>query len=91
MKVGAHPATRADMADDSVQNGETTDEFQKLIAENKRLPQELERNNTPNKLARPDLWAGKNNKIDSAIFVEEKEDGGPFSSTGACVRECVRA
>ena len=78
------------MADDSVQNGETTDEFQKLIAENKRLPQELERNNTPNKLARPDLWAGKNNKIDSAIFVEEKEDGGPFSSTGACVRECVR-
>ena len=79
------------MAGDDVQNGETTGELQNLIAENKRLAQELERNNIPNKFARRDLWAGKNNNIGSAIFVKENEDGGPFSSTGACVRasECV--
>lgn len=82
MKVGAYPATRADMQGDGVQNGEATDELKTLIAENQRLAQELERNNIPNKFARQDLWVGANNKLGSAVLVAENQDGGPFSSTG---------
>ena len=89
MKVGAYPATRADMQGDGVQNGEATDELKTLIAENQRLAQELERNNIPNKFARQDLWVGANNKLGSAVLVAENQDGGPFSSTGACVRACA--
>ena len=91
MKVGAYPATRADMQGDGVQNGEATGELKTLIAENQRLAQELERNNIPNKFARQDLWVGTNNKLGSAVLVVENQDGGPFSSTGACVRVCVHA
>ena len=76
------------MAGDDVQNGETTDELQNLIAENKRLAQELERNNIPNKFARPDLWAGKNNNIGSAIFVKKTRMVGRSARR---VRACVRA
>ena len=90
MRVGAYPATRADINADGVQNGESTNELKQLIEQNQRLAQELERKNIPNKFARTDLWNGKNNKLGSAVVVDEDDDGGPFSSTGACVRVCVR-
>ena len=87
MRVGAYPSTRADMSADGVQNGESTDDFKQLIEQTSGWRRSWQ-NDIPNKFARPDLWAGRNNKLGSAVFVDEKSTAGRSARR---VRACVQA
>ena len=91
MKVGAYPATRADMQGDGVQNGEATGELKTLIAENQRLAQELERNNIPNSLrGRTCGWARTTSSAAPSWWWKTRTAGRSARRVRACVCACTR-